>query len=133
MQRRKDKQRGFTMIELLIVLAIAGVLALVALPVYQGYQADSRRQLAQAELLEQAGRLEAGYTRADGYKQIDSYNFPRARPAYRIAMQRTADNSYRLMATPLHSQVGDGLLYLDSLGERRHYNTDNQSGNYTSW
>ena len=38
----RKKQSGFTLMELLIVVAIIGVLAAVGLPLYQGYVADAK-------------------------------------------------------------------------------------------
>ena len=54
--------RGFTLIELMITVAIVAILASVALPSYQSYIAKSRRQTAQACLLERAQFMERFFT-----------------------------------------------------------------------
>ncbi|TDU30786.1 type IV pilus assembly protein PilE [Panacagrimonas perspica] len=52
------RRRGFTLVELAIVLAVAAVLASLALPSYQGVVRKSRRAEVQAVLLEAALRQE---------------------------------------------------------------------------
>lgn len=55
-------EKGFTLIELMITVAIVAILASVALPSYQSYITKSRRNTAQGCLMEQAQYMERFFT-----------------------------------------------------------------------
>ena len=62
---RKQLQKGFTLIELMIVVAIIGILASIALPAYQNYIAKSQVTAAYGELASIKTAVEQGILEGD--------------------------------------------------------------------
>jgi type IV pilus assembly protein PilE len=80
---RVRRQDGFTLIELMITVAIIGVLAAIAYPSYKEYVAKGRRAEAQALLMQSAQWMERFYaenysysTNTAGVSVNDSTMFP---------------------------------------------------------
>ena len=69
-QMHGDRSAGFSLIELMIVVAIIAVLAALAYPAYQQYVIKTNRKAAEACLSEHANYMERLYTTTLNYGQM---------------------------------------------------------------
>lgn len=109
-------QRGFTLIELMIVLVIIGIVASIAYPSYTRYVQKSVRTDAHAGLMQAASELERCYTRTYTYSNC-SITQSSPENNYTIAVNING-NGYLLSAS---SGQNDGCaenITLSSSGER---------------
>src|SRR5438552_14191607 len=60
-------QRGFTLIDLIIAIAIVAILTRIALPAYQAYLVRASRQSAQSELVALANAQEKIFLNSNAY------------------------------------------------------------------
>lgn len=122
---------GFTLIELMVVVAVVAILAAVALPSYQESVRKGRRGQAKADLIE-VGQL------AERYRTVNNNSYsgfslpagfdqsPRTGAASYVVELETADDgrSFTVTATPEAgtAQAADrcGVLTLLSTGARHH-------------
>ena len=99
---------GFTLIELMIVVAIVAILAAIAYPAYTSQIRKTDRSDAKAALLAAAQSLERCYTEYNSYTNVACPALPATSPEgyYDIAddVPRTA-STYTLKATPRSGAV----------------------------
>lgn len=140
---QNGKSGGFTLIELMIVVAVIGILGAIAYPTYQDSVRKSRRADARSTLLQAAQWMERYYTVSNRYDQDRSptpvsvtsttpgaNSFPNsgltnspngaATPAYSITLSNVSQTGYQLNAAPTGPQSGDkcGTLTLTNTGVR---------------
>ena len=75
---RKFSQRGFTLIELMIVVAIIGILAAIAIPNFLKYQAKAKTSESQANLKGIFTSEMAYYSENNQYGSLIGINYPPA-------------------------------------------------------
>lgn len=108
---RRARSAGFTLVELMIVVAIATILALIAIPAYNQQIRESRRTEARTAVLELASREEKYYSTANvyatlpaqlGYSTDANATFPQSTGAYyQIDVTVPADGqSFLITASP---------------------------------
>jgi type IV pilus assembly protein PilE len=129
----KRRSGGLTLIELMIVVAILGILVGIAYPAYQEQMRKGRRADAQAVLMQAVQVLERFYSENQRYDQ-DIAGTAFALPAqlqqaprdgatkfYDLALQTPlAAQTYTLRAVPKGAQVGDrcGTMTITHTGQQ---------------
>ena len=116
--------RGFTLIELMIVVGIVAILATIANASYQSFVLKSRRAAAATCLMERAHYMERYYTTQLTYAGAPNpaQCGPDLNSFYTIAFSGTpAAKSFTITATPANAQTSDtkcGTLSINAQGVR---------------
>ena len=126
------RRRGFTLIELMIAVALVATLAAVALPSYTEYIKRSSRGAAQSELVELAAVQEKIFLNSNAYAISVTTAYSGSSTGglgattglsrdSRYSFSTTVNGaSFTLIATPVSgsTQTGDGNLSIDAQGQR---------------
>jgi len=127
------KNLGFTLLELMITIAIVGILASIAYPSYNDSVTKGRRADAMASLMGFSQAMERFYTdkgtysgagpsgNATGSPSIYSTQSPAdgSEKYYDLTIVSADGTTFEIMATAIGTQSGDGNLTLTATGARK--------------
>lgn len=117
----ENKANGFSLIELMITIAIIAILIMVALPSYRDYIIRANRAAAQAEMMAIANREEQYLLSNRSYADKAKLNFGLAAEVsanydWDVVPGTGVRPSYVITFTAKGSQLSDGNLTLDDQG-----------------
>ncbi|MGH8457245.1 MAG: type IV pilin protein [Stenotrophobium sp.] len=133
-----NRQTGFTLMELVIAVAIIGILAAIALPSYQQYVMRGNRTVAKNLLMDISSREESYFGDRKQYAaSLANLNYAAATVfvnasgvtsatddgsnIYSVTLSAATATTYTITATPINRQTNDnlcGALSLDSTGNK---------------
>lgn len=147
---KTEKQKGFTLIEMMIVVAIIGVLAAIAYPSYQRYVIKTKRTDMMSEMQNIASQIESRKLAQGNYKDISAQvktDFAKEYPSQGQALYDVkvdpitltpANNiltaKWIITATPKSQMRTDGRLTLNYQGIKcRGSDMDEKCGSGDEW
>ncbi|WP_296240356.1 MULTISPECIES: type IV pilin protein [unclassified Psychrobacter] len=152
MESLNNKDKGFTLIEMMIVVALIGILASIAYPSYQSYVIKTNRTDMMSEMQNIASQIESRKLAQGSYKAISrdikaefAVGYPRQGTAlYDLAINpiplTPPDNEltskWMIIATPKtgSQMANDGSMNLNYLGVKcRVIKTVNTCGTDDEW
>jgi type IV pilus assembly protein PilE len=120
---------GFTLIEVMVTVAIVGILAAIALPAYKEQIARGKRADVQTVLMEDAGYMQRYYAAQNSFNGTPAPSLPASQApkaavaanyTIAVAVPASAPVTFTLTATRAGSMVGDkcGNFTYDNLGQK---------------
>ena len=118
-----SKARGFTLIELMVTLMIAAIVATIAVPAYREAVKRGNRRAAQSVMMEIVNRQHQYFIANRAYATVAelAYTLPpdvSTNYTYDIALDAGPPPTFIVNFTAVAGQAGDGDLSISSLGDK---------------
>ena len=135
----RSRQRGMTLIEIMVAVVIVSILTAVAIPGYKEYMRRAARSDAQLTLQQVSSWLERRYAECNNYTRVDASDNPpctdvlaasdlpaelKRSPSgggdkrYDVTISSLAAQSYTVQAVPIDTADKCGTFELTSVGTR---------------
>jgi type IV pilus assembly protein PilE len=112
----ESRSKGFTLVEIMIVVAIVAILAAIAYPSYLNQLQDSRRAECTGAMMSLASAMERDFSRNNTYRDITTsvpHLFATTCPldggtvTYNLTVATPTATSFTITAAPVGPQAGD--------------------------
>lgn len=118
-----SSHHGFSLLELIITLAIAAILTSLSYPVYTHHLQTARRKQAELTLMMIANQLESYHSIHNTYHGATLAHLAiktQGEAHYKFLIAQANDQRYLLSATPLNAQKQDrcGTLRLNAINQQ---------------
>jgi hypothetical protein len=105
---KKTTARGFTLIELMVSIAILAILAIIAYPSFATYVQNTRIENARASMLDAIHSLERQYAQKPQFSTANINDI--TNEYYNLSFNAINDGSYYLTAKPKSGVFSDSVL-----------------------
>ena len=105
---QKTTQRGFTLIELMICIAILAILAIIAYPSFATYMQNARIENARASMVDAIHSLERQYAQTPKFSTANINSI--TNEYYDLSFNAINDSSYYLTAKPKSGVFSSSVL-----------------------